>query len=552
MMLGINLLFLVAYVVLIVHVAVQYSLLSSTDALALLDVSSPLLNLLIIGLAFQGFVVYACKLGVRNQLFLLESLGLVLVGTPYFLSNGLVEPDTPWHLGVVVNLPQALSHITAFGMYAFQYPGFFVEASAVLQVSGIPFLQFGRLVWPSLVILLIVLLFYVLGSKLSSRRTAFLAVLVTMLVLYMLDVHPSPESNGDLLTLTTLVLLFDSRKRVRGLGLLTIIALVLTHPTSPFVVMSAGLGILVASSSVSRRASRDLILLIIIPVISWLAWALYLGSIAAYPFISVIEDLISFGFLHGQTGSFTASLFPNVARFREATLGSLLIFGAYFAILVSGRPFPKSLFRLPNRLLSEMKVKPVLYTLLFLGAILFYIVFVNGGLIREPFDYFGVFFASLVISSLVVLSEGKRRLSWMLPLLIWLLMLGTIYPTVGYELAAPNNYTQAQLSGMSYLAPQIGTHVLYTWRPEGFTLYAASTDFRAVDLLQLSNPLSSILQSNTNDLIVFPQTAFFEVYELAATPSSRNLYTSSMIGVQANPLFDRIFSNPSCQAFVRI
>ncbi len=551
-MLGINLLFLVAYVVLIVHVAAQYSLLSSTDALALLDVSSPLLNLLIIGLAFQGFVVYACKLGVRNQLFLLESLGLVLVGTPYFLSNGLVEPDTPWHLGVVVNLPQALSHITAFGTYAFQYPGFFVEASAVLQVSGIPFLQFGRLVWPSLATLLIVLLFYVLGSKLSSRRTAFLAVLVTMLVLYMLDVHPSPESNGDLLTLTTLVLLFDSRRRVRGLGLLTIIALVLTHPTSPFVVMSAGLGILVASSSVNRRTSRDLILLIIIPVISWLAWAFYLGSIAAYPFASAIENLISLGFLHGQVGSFTASVFPYVARFREATLGSLIIFGAYFAILVSGRSFLKSLFRLPNRLSSEMKVKPTLYTLLFLGVILSYIVFVNGGLIREPFDYYFVFFASVIVSSLVALAEGKRRLSWMFPLLLWLLMLGILYPSVAYPFAAPNNFTQAQLSGISFLAPQLDGHALYTWRPDDFTLYAKSTDFGAVDLLVASNPPSTILKSKAGDLVVFPQTAYYEVYETESAQISNSPYTGSLIEAQITPFFDKIFSNPNIQAFVRI
>ena len=431
------------------------------DPLAALNSLSPLYWAALVFSALSCLACFFWGLGSRSlHVFVLTLLAAVLWLTPYLLTGFVRLPDSPWHVGAAVHIPDVLDGVpVVFSDYAWDFPGSFVYhygLMELLDVSPMPYID----VFPAVCMVAFVVLCYAVIARLFDSRVALLSLLLAIPGLHYLQLHASPHAVGALLMLAALLLLVVGRGRARVLPVVAvlIIVVIVAHPTTPLLIsIFLGSALLVGLVQLRKvgRAQVALAGLLGIAFVGWFFWyAFYPGSewktagdiyqgVTAGQAQAGAGFLTSSGFIYGGIFALNKAIYFLYAA---AGLLAVLVVAARacfrrtgIGLLVSG------LFGLGrNEAILAISVVPLLVlTFLLAGR--------THVLIETGLTYI-ILAISCVVASVAVRTRRIEGWPGLVLLVVAVLFLAVTFPVVAYSIDAYSNFPKSEEAGLRFLA----------------------------------------------------------------------------------------------------
>ncbi|MGB2853882.1 MAG: hypothetical protein WBC55_05475, partial [Dehalococcoidia bacterium] len=256
-----------------------------TDPLAELNSLFPLYYVAIGLTALSGVACLIWRIENKYlHLLLLSLFAIMLWFTPYCLAGYVRLPDGPWHVGVAMQIPQVLDgDPVAFSGNAWLRPGSYIYHYTFLNTLGMEPTTYISLFFPLFCLLIFILLCYVFLAKFISHQVAFLSMLIAIPGLHYIQLHPSPHTIGALLMLTALLLLIRRGIASKVIAIMAIIAIIISHPTTPLLLSIFLAAALLTSLLYSRRIGRTQVALASILLICFVGWFLWFSFYHASP-----------------------------------------------------------------------------------------------------------------------------------------------------------------------------------------------------------------------------------------------------------------------------
>jgi hypothetical protein len=547
------------------------------DPLAEIDSLSPLYYLAIALTALLGVGCFLWHLENKYlHLLLLLMLAVMLWFTPYL--TGFVRlPDGLWHVGAALKVPQVLdSESVAFSNYAWAFPGSFIYHYSFIRIVDIPPLTYINL-YPLLCLFLFVLLCYVLLAKLFSSRVALLSMLLAIPGLHYLQLHPSPHTIGSLLMLTALVLLLRQGVVAKVIGVVVILATIISHSTSPVLLcifLAAALGTSLVYAGKITRLQVAIACILIICFLGWFYWYF------VYPAPPSAE-----GIAPEETSSLAQEISPpepspwkNVSNLRQQLtpeeaevapgylLGTPFIYqniynlnkGIYLFYALSGT---LGVLYIVARTYSEKKSLEKWLTERG-GLHQSQTVMVLSGLLLLPFTFLlaerqhtlietGLTFMILALSCLTasVIVRWHRPTQRIVPslLIVSVLFLTLCFPIVAYSVDAYSSLPKSEGVGLQFLARHIpleGKTVAMTGMTQ-LVLYLESP-LNQTKFVSLRRNLS--IGSIQPDLMVFRRTGWYYVAMRYDLSFEDNRFTEYRDFVNSHN-YDKVYSGPTFEVY---
>ncbi|MBN1190747.1 MAG: hypothetical protein JXA46_13415 [Dehalococcoidales bacterium] len=236
--------------------------------------SLPPIFFIAVGLA-ACLCCYCLIVKIRNRYLLaglLILLAVMLWLTPYCLSSFVRFTDSTWHAGIAMKMPQVIAgDQVAFTKYGVNYPAGYIFHYSVVSLLGIEPMSYIK-VFPLVSLILFILGCFLVISRLFNRRVAFLAMLVAIPCLHYIQIHTSPHALGAVMMLCAFLLIILRGFYSRLLGLLLIIAVIFTHPTTPFLIMIFLAAAIVMLVITERKIKRFHLVLGVFLIATFLGW----------------------------------------------------------------------------------------------------------------------------------------------------------------------------------------------------------------------------------------------------------------------------------------
>lgn len=527
------------------------------DFLAMIDALFPYFNLITLSL---GLLCVACVIyKIENEYLRIELLvqsAITFWVTPFYLTGYVANPDTLFHGGVSAYAPQALSGTQTFfsNMYMAYYPGSFVFNWIFMNILGVDVPTYGRLIFPTLFSASIVLLIYLFGSRIFGRKIAFFSTFLTVLGLYYVEIHVSPDAVGEVLVLTTLC--FIGLRNVKGLMLSIILVgfLVITHPESPLLLcVFLGAELLTQRAvGVYNKYASSLFSLMLVTMPLWFAWGLFNAITTVGTLAVSISLVVSFllGFRVNESLLPSSTLYPLFGMLRSYLLysyGALALALAFWSIKI-GRI---SRSRHPLRNLWPNLYLILCATLFFLVTYLLRTTTAGGiNLAQRGIFYLIICLSLLIASPLANVIEGpshRRRLVIAVMIVFWVAANGFIYPLASYYAYAGGSYSHSEGLGTEFLTNiNVDSNQILDFTPSEFTVVSM---LPIIHFVVWHETEVASLKGVCVDIAIFHRTDYF--YSANQELSfSNNSYTRSYSAIQSIAM-NRIYSNPSYEVFTR-
>jgi hypothetical protein len=213
---------------------------------------------------------------IRNKYLLVGLLVLLAVMlwlTPYCLSSYVRFTDSTWQVGIAMKMPQTLAgDQVAFSKYGIDYPLGYIFHYSVISLLNIEPMTYIK-IFPLVCLVLIIVVCFQLVSRIFNYRIAFLAIVIAVPCLHYIQIHASPHALGAILMLSALLLLTLPGFFSKVLSLLVIFNIILTHPTTPILIMiflAAAIFALLVSEKRIKRFQLVLAMFLIVTFAGWL------------------------------------------------------------------------------------------------------------------------------------------------------------------------------------------------------------------------------------------------------------------------------------------
>ena len=390
----------VAVSVYVISLKVAYPLFQNTrlaDPLASLHALFPLYYVAIILAMAACLVRFISGFNSRAlDLWLLVLLALMLWYTPYALAGATYQLDGLRFIDVSKSVPELLKGeplISKIANYGRHYPTSFIFHWIFIRVIGIGVPCYMNIFFPLLYLCLFVMLYYLFISKLFSNRIAFFSLLLGIPGLHYVQLHTSPHTVAVLITVTAMVLLL--KRGTAGIIALAvaIVAVVISHPISPLILL-VFLGSYLVVDLLEERGKYQAVLAVV-AVFCFLGWLL----VRLFHIIPIPDNIISI-WTAADTGaelikSLTPGDFPRTAKY---------LFGTAF-VYSPIHTLNKSIYFLYAAVAAAVTVWALTANLLRLKSIKTWVMRL-GGLGRS--QWFLLIAAPLLLILTVLLGEYER------------------------------------------------------------------------------------------------------------------------------------------------
>ena len=566
------------WVFLVLNQAPEYSVLSKTDPLAMINVLFPFFWVILAALIAVCVIVFLQR-GSPSWLhvLLLVELSLMLYYTPFLLGGFSWSPDSLWHGGVADYMPSLFSGqkftLTEYGE---SYPLSFLVTFGVERLFSVNVFTYTLYIFPPVCIALISSLAYVFAARIFDKRTAFLALLFALPSLHYIEAHVSPFATGTVLLLASLVLLTYKGVKALALSLVLIIAITLTHPISPIflaiylfsviivnlfygknsmMLRSFGLftdyfkGKTFENHGFNRKIFRAPLMLVFLGA-AWWFWTVYEAA-PNYAGVDVpISRVLDLSFLTNflnalewTTGG-QGFIYPRISQL------SLGIYGVFLICIVI--IFLTSLIKFVKYRKNQIDKKvPTLLTLTltaFASGVMSYLLFSSSGerfLLGRGLIFF-LLMGSICMATYVVGNVKWPKIKTAIAFTFILLLFFT-FPIISYSKEAYNTFTPSADAGLNFLANKIdlSEKTLSMTNDQQLASYVNLTD--GLELIGFPPDLAY----QKPDIAVIRINSFYLMamrYDLSFT---NNSVTTLNDNLTQNVPYNHVYSNSAFEVFLK-
>jgi hypothetical protein len=498
------------------------------------------------------------------HMLLVWMFAMMLWFTPYYLAGFVRLPDGPWHVGVGLQISEVMTGATVtFSEYAWSFPGSFIYHRVFLSVLGIEPTGYIALLFPFIWISLFVLLWYVLVAKLFDAKVAFLSLLIAIPGLHYIQSHPSPHTLAALLMLSALLLALTKGTGAKVLAIAAVVAIIISHPTTPLLLAIFLTAALLTNMVYSRRLNRTQVALASILLLCFVGWYLWMSYYHTTPIVAVTEGQfphevdvptsvgVSQRYLTG-----TAFVYAGIFNLNKAVYFFYAVLAVAAVAYVAAKTFirerrvGKWIAKLggiqPGQALMAMTVPPLIVLSVLLAE--------TAPCLLETGLTFAVLALSCVIASVIPFSERYRGRTWGVTgvsVLIGLLFLTFSFPTIAYYIDAYSSFPESEERGLRFVAASVplDERTLATNSPGQLAPYL-DHPLHATVLVPLHGQETPDFGTLLPHVFVFRSTGYYYAAMRHDLSFEDNRYSEYSRFVDVNE-YDKVYSNPTFEVYSR-
>ena len=569
----------IAGLVYLLSILPAYSVFQSTrlaDPLAELNSLFPLYYVAIGLTALSGVGCLIWRIENKYlHLLLLSLFAVMLWFTPYCLAGYVRLPDGPWHVGVAMQIPQVLDgDPVAFSGNAWLHPGSYIYHYAFLNTLGMEPTTYISLLFPLFCLLIFILLCYVFIAKFISHQVAFLSMLIAIPGLHYIQLHPSPHTIGALLMLTTLLLLIRRGIASKVIAIMAIIAIIISHPTTPLLLSIFLAAALLTNLLYSRRIGRTQVALASILLVCFVGWLLWRSFYHASPPAEATGfQLLYEGADPGATGFqflYEGATQGDFGVAKQYLTGTTFIYGSihnlnkviYFLYAIAA--IAGILYVMARTYLEKSGIrdwisrigglKPseavMAFSIPFL-LILTFLLAARAACLIETGLTFIILALSCIIASVIARSDhfGVNRRIICSVVVIGLLFLTLSFPAVAYSIDAYSSFPKSEEAGLKFLATSVplGEKTISTNSGAQLALYLQSP-IEGLERVDHTRRIKPDLTKINPDIVVFRSTGYYLVAMRHDLSFEDNRFAEYLSFVESNK-YDRIYSSSTFEVY---
>lgn len=526
--------------------------------LAMIEVLFPEFWIILIffaGICFITFRFFKDKSWIH--MLLIGELALMLFFTPFLLSGFSWSPDSLWHGGVANYIPDILSGSQpTLTHYVQAYPFSFVTSYFAQQVLGIGVFNYTLYVYPLFCIIIIAELAYVFAERILDKKTAFLSLLMTLPAWHYFEGHVSPFSFGTILVFSIFILLTLKKRESTALSFVLMVILVASHPISPvslgvflFAVVFVNFFLKMVTGEREYIPKSSLLPIFLFLCIVWFSWTFF-RAMEYYPGVEIaVRNVLNFNFLSriifasGFTVGGSSFIIPEIHQL------SLAIYGIFFIILIIGGRDFISVIRRRNEDFGIIQKRLTLSVAAVVYALMGFLLFLASGerfLLGRGLLFF-LFMGFMVITAYLfawkVPYKIKMGIAWTL-----ILFLLVSFPVISYSKEAYNTFTPSANLGLEFLGEKVSL--------SNNRSISMAMDQQLASYVDLNQNFTMVgysidLESFAPDIVVMRINAYFVVSMRYDLSFDNNSYTELRDNLLKNRNYNRIYSNPDFEIYMR-
>jgi len=552
----------------LISVYLAYTRFNNTRLVDPLAEANSLFPLYYVAIGLTAALCAACFfMRVNNKylhMLLVWMFAMMLWFTPYYLAGFVRLPDGPWHVGVGLQISEVMQGATVtFSEYGWSFPGSFIYHRAFLTILGIEPTGYIALLFPFLCISVFVLLWYVLVAKLFDGRVAFLSVLIAIPGLHYIQSHPSPHTLAALLMLSALLLALTKGTAAKVLAIVAVVAIIISHPTTPLLLAIFLTAALLTNMVYSRRLRRTQVALAGILLLCFVGWYLWLsyyhvvptGAVSEGELVHEVEVPAGMG-ISQQYLTGTAFVYAGIFNLNKAVYFFYAILAAAAVAYVAAKTFirerrvGKWVAKLggiqPGQALMAMTVPPLIVLSVLLAE--------TAPCLLETGLTFAVLALSCVIASVIPFSGQYKGRTWGVigvSVLTGLLFLTFSFPTIAYYIDAYSSFPESEERGLGFVATSVplDERTIATNSVNQLALYL-DDPLNKTKLVALHQRIPPDLDESQPHVVVFRSTGYYYAAMRHDLSFEDNRYSEYSRFVDVNE-YDKVYSNPTFEVYSR-
>jgi len=243
------------------------------DPLAEVHALSPVYYAGIIILVLAGIICLVRKPNKYVCLLVLLFLAVLLWLTPYLLTGFVRFSDSLWHMGNALRIDEIMSkNPQELEGYAWRYPASFVFHNSVVLMLGISLETYIGF-FPLFCLLILVLLAYMVISRLRNNQIAFFSLFLVIPGLHYLQLHASPHALATILLFTFFALFLIKGLISKVAACLVLAGILFAHPVMPLVAVIFLASFLIVFF-IRKRISLTVVSLVVVIILILPVWLL--------------------------------------------------------------------------------------------------------------------------------------------------------------------------------------------------------------------------------------------------------------------------------------
>ena len=529
-----------------------------------------LVPLYYIAIALAALSSLACVIwGVRRRglhILLLMVFAIMLWVTPYLLTSFVRLPDSPWHIGSALNIPEIINgEPVPLSVYAWDFPGSFVYHYSfvkVLDAESLTYIYF----FPLFCTFLFVLLCYLLVARMFSDKIAFLAMLLAIPGLHYLQLHASPHTVAALIMLTALLLLSTrgAARKTMPVALILVVIIVVSHATTPLLFSIFLTAALVVGIVYSRRIGRVRIALVGILAVCLAGWFAWFSYHPLSPTVQTagegIESKSTEGIYQSLMTDFdVAGEFLTGTRFLYSSIYSLnkSIYFLYASAVALGLVYVASRNYAGRKGLRDwlsriggIKRNEAIMALSAIPLLL--LTFLLAGraheLIETGLSYI-ILTLSCIIASVILRQNWRIKGVVHLSVIVLVLFLTLSSPIVAFSIDAYSNFPESEEEGLQFLSEYgslEGKRVATTNSVQlaGY-IQGPQNDIRILDIKDM---WALDLSEKMADMVIFRNTGYYYSALRLDLSLEDNHFTRYRDKIESAG-YDRVYSSPTFEVY---
>jgi hypothetical protein len=512
------------------------------------------------------------------SILLLVTFAVMLWAVPYYFSGYVRLPLGPWKMAQSIRVSDILHGAQIpLSWYAEDYPGSFLFHNIQMSVSGLDPIFYIANVYPALLSILIVVLVFVLISRLFDVTAAFLSVLFMIPGMHYVVLQPAPSSFGLLLFLSSLIFLtFNGTESLVVAAILSMV-LVISHP-----VYAALLVLFVFATAISRLFLKGLKIHASLKFFAvffafFMVWELFFVD-ASRSLFARASGLINLNFISSLFSRVSTrggdSIFSRIDILNRAVyliyflVAAVIVIFLIVSFYLTRSRRRRDLHSLPSGWrrhfgLNSSHVWAIIGILISGITGLFLLLRTPDEAERSLFIFImlcSALFASAFSRLTGEFRNGRspiwvRKMSIVL-IGIFLASLTIVYPFVAYSIDSYSNFPHSDETGLIFLARSSNNpKILFMFAEGQYLLYSSAFSSVSSDRLvysktsqQVSNAITASISKA--DVVVMRQTGYFycSVRLDQSFEDNRFVSTEQVLGDTG---FNVIFSDPSISIWVK-
>lgn len=387
--------------------------------------------------------------------------------------------------------------------------------------------------------------------KLFNKTAGFLSTLLAIPSMMYIEIHPSPHSLGTILTLFLLLFLVSQvSTKNKALSLVLILVLILSHPLSPVILLLFVLA-QYFSSLVTRNKIAFPFSTITLIAIAAFSYAIYQATAMGQEIFSAIGNVASLQFFKNLTPAVaqpTSFIYQDVSNLRLFTYGVYLMLALIFTLQIPLNLYLKRAGRTLYQTIQTLEKNRLFFLILIFLLIIASLttsLAMGWTATKESYLIYIMFSVATLIGSIISM---KKRPKYVFGIVLSCLVVVTLaFPLSSYGMDATLSYPVSEKDGMYFVTSNadLQKQNISMWRPERLAIcMQPNVIFHVVTFPPSEN-------SSAASMVLLLKSAYFEIAMRRDLSFTDNHYTKYDNYVEASTSFNKIYSSPSVEVFVK-